>query len=62
MTQATDLDVRVVSYIGNTLTIILDSRRYCYEVSPYIYEHFEALLRHNKGRALAYIRGAEVTD
>jgi len=62
MTQTIAPDVRVVSYIGNILTIILDSRRYCYEVSPYIYEHFEALLRHNKGRALAYISGAEVTD
>lgn len=38
------------------LTIAIDGKRYRYKASPYVREHFQHLLQHNKGRALAYLK------
>jgi len=55
------LSVSILSYTSlGILRIGINGKRYEYEVSPYIYHKFKRVLPHNKGRALAIVRGCEI--
>jgi hypothetical protein len=47
-------------YYAGRLGVMVNNKPYEYTVSPYTAHKFEVLLKYNKGRALALIRGKEV--
>ena len=54
------LDVQVASYCAGILGVMVNGKRYEYDVSPFIAEKFEQRLKHNKGRAMAMLKGKEL--
>lgn len=53
--------ISILSYSShNILKIDINGCGYEYDISPFLYEKFENLLQHNKGRALSLIRGSEI--
>ena len=48
--------VNILSYIGELLGILINGQRYDYYLHNSQYQQFQKLLKHNKGRALAYLR------
>jgi len=55
-----DLEIHKLSYSAGRLLVAIGNKIYEYEVSPYIVNKFQTLLKYNKGRALALLRGNEV--
>ena len=54
------LEVVMRSYVAGILKIEINGEMWEYEVSPFRKEKFEVQLRHNKGRALALLKGHEL--
>ena len=56
-----ELKVQTIMYSNWRLKVAINGKRYEYrDISPWVFEHFEMLLRYNKGRALAFIRGRSI--
>ena len=53
-------NVAECAYSIGRLTIVINGTRYTYTVSPYVADKFNRMVKRNRGRAVALLRGREI--